>query len=51
MKLPQGASKEQRETFEERAAIKEFCANLPRDLAEREAYSEFLDQLRKLNHR
>ena len=31
---------QKRELYEERAAILEFCANMPRDQAEREAWEE-----------
>ena len=40
MLLPPNASKQQREEFEERAAIKEYLANMPREQAEREAFNE-----------
>ncbi len=33
-------SEAQRQEWEERAAIKEYCAGLPRDEAEREAFHE-----------
>lgn len=36
-----------RELYEERAGIKEFCANMPRAQAEREAWEEILKQMKK----
>lgn len=40
MRLPLSATPQQVEAFNERAAIKEYQANLPREQAEREAYAE-----------
>lgn len=39
---PEDLTPEQRELYEERAAIKEYCAGMPREQAEREAMEETL---------
>lgn len=39
-KLPPTTTPLQRESFEERAAIKEYSGNLPREQSEREAFYE-----------
>jgi hypothetical protein len=42
--LPPSATQQQREAFEERAAIIEFCANVSREVAEEQAYQEIFGQ-------
>lgn len=39
-RLTEAELAQKREEYEERASIKEFCANMPRDQAEQEAWEE-----------